>query len=119
MCHLLLALPAIGLVAFIFLPFPQALALYLPLAIISLGLFYVIYRGMNKPLNVGLEGIVGGTGEVVSRLERGQRDEYLVSYKGELWTAKSSTELADGERVRVVSLTGIKLAVERAEGQQG
>jgi len=116
-CHLLLAMPAIGLVVFIFLPFPQALAVYLPVAIISLALFYAIYRSMNKPVSAGLEGIAGGTGEVVSRLERGPRAEYLVSYKGELWTAKSQANLGAGEQVRVVSLAGIKLVVERAEGK--
>jgi membrane protein implicated in regulation of membrane protease activity len=104
-------MPAIGLVVFIFLPFPQALAVYLPVAIISLALFYAIYRSMNKPVSAGLEGIAGGTGEVVSRLE-------LVSYKGELWTAKSQANLGAGEQVRVVSLAGIKLVVERAEGEE-
>ncbi len=117
MCHLLLLVPVIGLLAFVFLPLPQALAIYLPLAVVSLGLFYLVFRSVRK-LAVAWEDAVGGTGEVVSRLERGRSTQWLVRHRGELWTASSRDDLAITEQVKVISLDGIKLVVERINPYQ-
>lgn len=114
MCHLVLSLPIIGLLAFVFLPLPQALGLYVPLAALSLGLFYVIYRDTQRQPIHGSASLVGRTCQVVSQLEAGQSAQYLVRCQGELWGASSEDVLEAGDQATVVSQNSVRLAVEKA-----
>lgn len=114
-CHLFLAMPGIALVVFWFLPLSQALPIYVPVAVVSLFVYHQIIKAMRKPVVTGMESAVGGTAEIVSRLDSKGPAQYLVRYQGELWTAISQDELASGEQVRIVALRGIKPVVQRIE----
>jgi membrane-bound serine protease (ClpP class) len=52
--------------------------------------------------------MLGSTGEVVSWAG----EEGRVHVHGEIWAARSGHGLAKGQKVRVVSRTGLMLAVE-------
>lgn len=71
--------------------------------------FYLIKAQNLKPL-VGMEGIVGETGEAVSNIgETGK-----VYIQGEYWDAISDTPIKEGEKIKVVeSKKGFKLKVEK------
>ncbi len=80
----------------------------------ALGVFEVMYwqrRVRRVPVQTGVENLVGATGEVSERLApTGQ-----VHVLGELWEARSSSELPAGSRVRVVALDGLTLEVEAVD----
>jgi membrane-bound serine protease (ClpP class) len=52
--------------------------------------------------------MIGSTGEVVSWTENAGR----VHVNGEKWDARSSQSFSKGQKVRVVSRTGLMLTVE-------
>ena len=52
--------------------------------------------------------MIGSTGEVVSWTENPGR----VHVDGEMWEARSNQSLSKGQKVRVVSRTGLTLTVE-------
>jgi membrane protein implicated in regulation of membrane protease activity len=68
-------------------------------------------RMQGRKVQTGAESLVGATGEVTEALTPlGQ-----IRVLGELWQARSSSELARGTPVRVVSVQGLTLEVEAAE----
>ena len=62
-------------------------------------------------VQTGVEQLVGATGEVSERLAPSGQVRVL----GELWEARSSSELPPGSRVRVVAVDGLVLEVEAAD----
>jgi membrane-bound serine protease (ClpP class) len=83
-------------------------------AIVSFGVFEVAYwqrRMRRKKAQTGVESLVGSTGEVTERLTPSGQIRVL----GELWQARSSSELHPGSRVRVVAVHGLTLEVETTE----
>lgn len=65
-------------------------------------------RALRKKQVVGLPGMVGSKGKVVTSLA----PEGLVRIRGELWVAKSASgEIAPGEEVTVVKQERLKLVV--------
>jgi membrane-bound serine protease (ClpP class) len=80
----------------------------------ALGVFEVAYwqRGMGRrKVQTGIENLVGATGEVTKRLDPSGKIHVL----GELWQARSSSELHPGSRVRVVALDGLTVEVQAVE----
>jgi membrane-bound serine protease (ClpP class) len=80
----------------------------------ALGVFEVAYwqRRMRRgKVQTGIENLVGATGEVTERLDPSGKIRVL----GELWEARSSSELPPGSRVRVVALDGLTVEVEAAD----
>jgi len=68
-------------------------------------------RALRRKPVVGLPGMVGSKGEVVSPLV----PEGLIRIKGELWIAKSAGSKIDaGEEVTVVAQDGLKLIVRKS-----
>src|SRR3970040_1761303 len=100
LCHLPLLFPVAGLVLFAFLPFPVALAVYLPLA--GLGTFagLKVIEAMRQPASPGSEGMGGARGVVVTA----QGPRGVVRVQGELWNVVASEPLTLGARVTVVEL---------------
>jgi membrane protein implicated in regulation of membrane protease activity len=76
---------------------------------LNLGLALVVYRVIMKRPSTGVEGLVGLTGTVeVSHGKRG-----TVYVRGERWDADFLEDANVGDEVRVVSVRGLRLAVER------
>ena len=86
-------------------------------AVVSGGLFIVevVYwqrRMRHEKVQTGVENLVGATGEVTEVLAPSGKVRVL----GELWQARSSSELPPGSQVRVVAVHGLILEVEAADG---
>jgi membrane protein implicated in regulation of membrane protease activity len=80
------------------------------LASVSLGVFEVAYqqrRMRREQVQTGVEQLVGATG-VSERLAPSRRIRVL----GELWEARSSSELPPGSRLLAVAVHGLMLDVE-------
>jgi membrane-bound serine protease (ClpP class) len=81
------------------------------LAIVSLGVFEVGYwqrRVGRLKVQTGVENLIGATGEVTDALAPSGQIRVL----GELWGARSNSELPRGSHVRVIALNGLVLEVE-------
>ncbi|KAB2916626.1 MAG: nodulation protein NfeD [Hyphomicrobiaceae bacterium] len=65
-------------------------------------------RARRRPVRTGAEQMIGSLGEVVSWMD----NEGRVRVHGEVWEARSKQRLSTGQRVRVVSRTGLTLNVE-------
>lgn len=99
----------LALLLFIFLPSPWNVIG--GLASSALGIFEVAYwhrRVRRKNVQTGVENLIGATGEVIDPLAPSGQVRVL----GELWEARSSSELPRGAHVRVVALHGLALEVE-------
>lgn len=107
LCHLPLLFPVAGLVLFAFLPFPVALAVYLPLA--GLGTFagLKVIEAMRRPASTGSEGMRGARGVVVTA----QGPRGVVRVQGELWNATAPVPLTPGDPVAIVELKGLTALV--------
>ncbi len=91
------------------LPAATWAAIALAVTALNLGLALVVYRVIMSRPSTGVEGLVGLTGTVdVSYGKRG-----TVSVRGERWDADFLGDAAAGDEVRVVSVRGLRLAVER------
>jgi membrane-bound serine protease (ClpP class) len=81
------------------------------LASLAVGTLEVVYwqrRMRRRRARTGVENLIGATGEVTERLSPSGQIRVL----GELWQARSSSELPPGSRVRVVAVHGLMLEVE-------
>jgi len=79
----------------------------------ALFIFEVVYwqrRMRHEKVQTGVENLVGATGEVTEVLAPSGKVRVL----GELWQARSSSELPPGSPVRVVAVHGLILEVEAA-----
>ncbi len=80
----------------------------------AFGLFEVVYwqrRMRRAKVQTGVENLVGATGEAAERLAPSGHVRVL----GELWEARSSSELPRGSRVRVVAVNDLTLEVEAVD----
>jgi membrane-bound serine protease (ClpP class) len=77
-------------------------------AVLSLGVVGFAIRARHRPVLTGAEEMIGAVGEVV----HWQGGQGRVRVRGEVWAAESTAMLAVGQKVRVVSRTGLILAVE-------
>ena len=109
MCHILFLLPFVALLLFFLLPSGQAIFLSIPLFLVFMWLAWVTWKDMRRPVATGIEGLMGGKAQVVSRTKDGAK----VRLRGELWDTMCSDELSVGETVQVTGLEGMKLVVAR------
>jgi membrane protein implicated in regulation of membrane protease activity len=80
----------------------------------ALGILEVVYwqrRMRREKVQTGVENLIGATGETTDQLAPSGNVRVL----GELWEARSSSELPPGSEVRVVAVHGLILEVESAE----
>ena len=63
-----------------------------------------------KKVTTGSEGLIGETGVAQTRLD----PEGQVTVHGEIWKARSREKIKKGERIKVVSVEGLTLNVEKA-----
>lgn len=99
-CHLLLAMPLIGLGLFFVLPFSTALLLYLIVVALSLLLYVKIVEAMRAPITTGAEALVG---QIVMTEADGS-----LYWKGEWWTARPAFPKC---RVRIIGIQGLAAQV--------
>lgn len=107
MHHALLLMPLIALLLFLILPWPYALALYIPIAGVSLLGYWKALQAQRRPPAVGEQAMIGGRAEVVSS----KKGELEVHYRGEIWRAVSSQALQRGQEVVVEGVEGLTLRV--------
>ena len=99
----------LALLLFIVLPSPWGVIV--GLICVALGVIEVTFwqrRIRHGKVQTGVEQLVGATGEV----SEGLAPSGQVRVRGELWEARSSSELPRGARVRVVAVHGLALEVE-------
>lgn len=99
-CHLLLAMPLIGLGLFFVLPFSTALLLYLIVVALSLLLYTKIVEAMRVPITTGAEAFVG---QIVTTEADGS-----IHWQGEWWAA---TPAFPSQWVRIIGIQGLKMQV--------
>jgi membrane-bound serine protease (ClpP class) len=99
-------------------PIPQmrvhlltALAVSIPLGIIVVFLMSLVLKARRSKVATGVQGMIGEIGVVRTPLE----PEGKVFVHGELWNASSPVALGPGTRVRIKSVDGLHLVVEKTE----
>jgi membrane protein implicated in regulation of membrane protease activity len=110
MCHLILLLPILALPLFWFLPMSVAAPAYGAVLIVSVWVYVVAMRAMQRPVQTGVEALVHHTGEVI-----GQEDgDYQVRLGSEIWNAESKDKLQAGDPIEAVSVEGLRLRIRRS-----
>ena len=88
---------------------------FLIVSILSLILTKPVMKAFKKfeiqPTNS--DRVIGKTGEVIKDISDNEYGEVKVI--GTVWTATSKQKISVGEKVRVVSIDGVKLIVEKEE----
>lgn len=88
-----------------------ALAVSLPIGAIAVFLMTLVLRAHKTRVATGTEAMIGEIG--VAQTSVGLAGKVFVN--GELWNASSRSEIAEGARVRVRAVEGLRLIVEPAE----
>lgn len=109
MCHILFLLPFAALLLFFLLPPVQATFISVPLFLVFLWLAWVTWKDFQRPVSTGIEGMIGGEAQVVTRTSDGAK----VLLRGELWDAVCGDDLSVGETVRVTGFDRMKLLVRK------
>ena len=119
---MLILLVVLGVFLFWQLPLKEALYIFVPIAVVFLGVNLAINRQISKamklPVLTGSEGMVGKTAEVILVPKVFSKTGYMVRYESELWGARCDAALRIGERVKVSALDVIMLIVEPIEKRE-
>jgi membrane-bound serine protease (ClpP class) len=107
MHHLLLILPLLGLILFVFLLWQVALPLYMVMLIVSLAIYWKIIQAQRRRPVMGKRAMIGDRAVVV----RIGGDAVEVEYEGEIWRAVSPEPLHQGQQVVIESVEGLVLRV--------
>jgi membrane protein implicated in regulation of membrane protease activity len=107
MCHIIFVLPFASLLLFSFLPFEEALSLFIIINAVCFFLFYKIYVVMRKKPECGISSMVGKEGVVIEPIY----SEGRILIDSEIWFARSDENLDSGQRCVVVGLEGLKALV--------
>jgi len=102
-----LVLPLVGLVLFKFLPWREALPLYLATVAVSLGLFWKVMQAQRRRPIIGKRAMIGDQAVVVSV----KGDEVWVDYQGETWHAVSPKPLHQGQKVIIEGVERLTLRI--------
>lgn len=111
MCHLILFLPVLALPVFWLLPLPVAGFVYGITLLLSMTMYYMIFKVMHQPNQLGVDTLLNRKGRVL-RSEGGQ---HVIRLGNELWTARCNESLEPNDEVAVVGLTGLTLQVQRLQ----
>ena len=105
----------IGALLLVDAPIPQlrvhlwtALAVSVPLGLITTFLMGIALRARQSKVMIGSEAMVGEIGTARTPLT----PEGKVFIHGEIWNATANANVAEGENVRVTAVDGLKLRVE-------
>jgi membrane-bound serine protease (ClpP class) len=102
-------------------PIPQmriglwtALAVSVPLSLITIFLMTIAYRAFKNKVITGEQGMIGLIGEARTPLTPAGK----IFVNGELWNATSTAPVEPGGHVVVRKVVGLELEVEPAKGEQ-
>jgi membrane-bound serine protease (ClpP class) len=95
------------------LPVGLVLVVVIPFAIIMIVMIRLALRARQAKVTTGVAGMIG----LIGRAETPVAPEGMVFVRSELWGARSQMNIARGETVRVVGITGLKLEVEAVRDQ--
>ena len=90
-----------------------AVAVTLPFAALTVFLMRMVLRSRKWKPATGKEEMIGKTGTAISSFRAGTGGMIRVS--GELWSAVSTQDIAEGMPVRVLRIEGLRLHVEPAK----
>jgi len=88
-----------------------AIAVSIPIALIAIFLMTLVIRASKHRVSTGSEGMIGRIGVAQTPLA----PEGKVFVHGELWNARAKNEVAEGTRVRVREVEGLRVIVEAAD----
>ncbi|MFQ5798049.1 MAG: NfeD family protein [Candidatus Binatia bacterium] len=111
MCHLVLLMPIFGLAVFWVLPFGVASPVYAVILALSAILYWKIMRAMQRPVQTGVEPMVGEFAKVIDTI----RPRGRVQLHGEIWNAVSSDVVRKGDSAEIIALEGLTLLVRKAQ----
>jgi membrane-bound serine protease (ClpP class) len=88
-----------------------ALAVSVPIGLIAVFLMTLVLRAHRKPVETGTEAMIGKIGVTRTPVE----SDGKVFVHGELWNATATAMIAEGARVRVREVNGLRVMVEPAD----
>ena len=94
--------------------FWSALAVSVPLSLITIFLMTIAYRAFHNKIITGEQGMIGLIGEARTSLT----PQGKIFVNGELWNARSAQPVAPGTSVIVKKVDGLELEVEPAKASQ-
>jgi membrane-bound serine protease (ClpP class) len=93
-----------------------SLSIILPAVIITAifftATFSLAYRALRRKPTTGGEGLIGTEGKAITDIEK---EGGMVTLHGEVWSASSDDMIKKGDRVEVVSLSGLQIKVKKKE----
>ena len=98
----------LGVALFFLLPWPIALALYIPIVAAYLYLYWRAFQVLRQPSVIGVSAMIGEQAKVTGLMG----DHCEVRYRGEIWRAVSSTPLQRGQLVIIKDVKGLTLQVK-------
>jgi len=102
-------MPFVSLAVFWFLPFEEAMAIYLGILAVCAFLYWLIWKAFRSPVATGIEGMIGGVGEVIQI----GRKSAKIFYKGELWDGESADPVSVGDSVEIARVERMTLIVRK------
>lgn len=93
-----------------------SLALILP-AVIVTALFFtatfsLAYSALQRKPATGVEGLIGTEGKAVTDITK---DSGTAALHGEVWSASSDDAIKKGDRIEVISMSGLQIKVKKKE----
>jgi membrane-bound serine protease (ClpP class) len=88
-----------------------ALSVSIPIGVIAVFLMTLVMRSRKTPVATGTQAMIGEIGIARTNVDADGK----VFVHGELWNATAKSAIAEGTRVRVRALDGMKVIVEAAE----
>ncbi|HEX7807917.1 MAG TPA: nodulation protein NfeD, partial [Thermoanaerobaculia bacterium] len=88
-----------------------AIAVSIPIAVIAVFLMTLVLRANKHRVSTGVEGMIGEIGVARTMLA----PDGKVFVHGELWNARAKGDVAEGARVRVREVDGLRVIVEAAD----
>jgi len=89
-----------------------AIAVSVPIGIIAVFLMTLVMRAHKNRVATGSEAMIGEFGVARTAVDADGK----VFVHGELWNATARTAIAEGSRVRVRGVEGLRVTVEPADG---
>ncbi|MFQ5755903.1 MAG: NfeD family protein [Acidiferrobacterales bacterium] len=111
MCHIILALPILGLPVFWLWPVGVAAPVYAVIVMISIWTYAFVMRAMRRPVETGTEEMLHAKARVIEA----KGSKARVRVHSETWNATSPDPLSKGDWVEVDEVDGLTLRVRRFE----